>query len=137
MDDILLNKAAIIERCLFRIREEYIGAETELETNFTRQDAIILNLLRAAEASIDAAMHIVRLRKLGIPQQSREAFTLLEENHLLATDVSKKMQSMVGFRNIAVHNYQQISLPILRAILEKHLVDFENFSQEILTIAPK
>lgn len=135
MDDILLNKVATIDRCLCRIREEYIGAEAELETSFTRQDAIILNLLRAAEASIDAAMHVVRLRKLGIPQQSREAFTLLEANHLLSAEASKKMQSMVGFRNIAVHNYQQISLPILRAILEKHLVDFENFSREMLTIA--
>ena len=47
MDDVLLNKAAIIERCLQRISEEYQGHENELETNYTRQDSIILNLLRA------------------------------------------------------------------------------------------
>ena len=35
-DDVLLNKAAIIERCLNRIDEEYRGHEQEFETNFTR-----------------------------------------------------------------------------------------------------
>jgi len=71
MDNVLINKVAMIERCLKRIDEEYVGQEGELETNFSRQDPIILNLQRACEAAIDVAMHIVRVRKLGIPQQSR------------------------------------------------------------------
>lgn len=132
MDDILLNKAAIIERCLSRIGEEYQGHETELETNHTKQDSIILNLLRACEASIDAAMHIVRIKKLGVPQQSRDAFRLLNENGLLDNQLCSRMQAMVGFRNIAVHNYQKISLAILRSILENHLSDFQEFVSRLL-----
>ena len=58
-NDVLINKAAIIERCLARVEEEYAGHENELEKNFTRQDSIILNIQRACEATIDAAMHIV------------------------------------------------------------------------------
>ena len=77
MDDVLLGKAAIIERCLRRIDEEYRGHEAELATNFTRQDSILLNLQRACEASIDAAMHLVRLHRLGIPTDSRAGFSLL------------------------------------------------------------
>ncbi|MBI2320124.1 MAG: DUF86 domain-containing protein [Betaproteobacteria bacterium] len=109
-DDVLLNKAAIIERCLRRIGEEYQGHEPELDANFTRQDAIILNLLRACEASIDAAMHIVRQRRLGLPQESREAFRLLEGAGLLTEELSGDMQKMVGFRNIAVHDYRKINV---------------------------
>ncbi|HED13550.1 MAG TPA: DUF86 domain-containing protein [Gammaproteobacteria bacterium] len=134
MDDVLLNKASIIERCLSRIREEYLGAEDQLETNDTRQDAIVLNLLRAAEATIDAAMHIVRVQRLGIPQQSRDAFLLLEENNLLDERLSQRMQAMVGFRNIAIHNYRKISLPILKSILENELTDFEAFSRKIIAM---
>ncbi len=52
MDDVLLNKAATIERCLKRIQEEYDDHKEELESNLTRQDSIILNLQRACEASI-------------------------------------------------------------------------------------
>jgi len=43
------------------------------------------------------------------------------------------MQSMVGFRNIAVHDYQNLNLEIVIAIIEKHLIDFERFIQEIFT----
>jgi len=134
MDDVLLNKASIIERCLSRIREEYLGAEDQLESNFTKQDAIVLNLLRAAEASIDAAMHVVRIKRLGVPQQTRDAFILLEENKLLDERLSRRMQAMVGFRNIAVHNYQKISLPILKSILGNQLVDFEEFTQKMIRL---
>lgn len=127
VDDVILNKTAIIERCLARATEEYRGHEVELETNFTRQDAIVLNLLRACEAAIDLAMHVVRIRKLGIPQESRAAFTLLEQAGLLSSDVAKQLKAMVGFRNIAVHNYMAMDMVIVRAILEQRLDDFRAF----------
>ena len=76
-DDVLLNKAASIKRCLKRIDEEYRGHEREFKTNQTRQDALVLNLLRACETAIDPAMHLVRVRKLGLPQESRDAFNML------------------------------------------------------------
>ena len=134
MDDVLINKAAIIEHCLKRIAEEYLGHEAELEYNFTRQDSIILNLQRACEASIDAAMHIVRVRQLGVPQKSRDAFGMLQQAGLLDGDLSKRMQAMVGFRNIAVHNYQALDLVILRNILSERLEDFKHFSRCIIQI---
>ena len=120
MDDVLLNKAEIIERCLQRITEEYQGHEDELETNFTRQDSIILNLQRACEASIDAAMHLVRIHRLGIPQQSRDAFVLLQKQGFLNPELSRRMQAMVGFRNIAVHNYQKLNLKVSLLNLQHH-----------------
>lgn len=83
MDEVLLGKASIIERCLKRIAEEYVGHESELATNFTRQDALVLNLQRVCEASIDAAMHLVRINKLGIPTDSRQAFEFLIKAQLL------------------------------------------------------
>ena len=132
MDDVLLNKASSIERCLQRIDEEYRGHEDELESNFTRQDAIILNLQRACEASIDAAMHLVRVNRLGIPQQSRDAFSMLADAGLIDKELASKMQSMVGFRNVAVHDYRKLSLDILRAILQNHLDDFRGYASSIL-----
>lgn len=134
-DDVLLNKAAIIERCLQRIEEEYRGHEHELETNFTRQDAIILNLLRTCEACIDAAMHISRRRRLGLPQESRDAFRLLEEAGVLTKELSSQMQKMIGFRNIAVHDYRKLSLKILRSILDHRLDDFRNFARTVIGAA--
>lgn len=58
IDDIDLNKAAIIRRCLQRISEEYRDDPGRLD-DFTIQDSIVLNILRACEAAIDLAMHRV------------------------------------------------------------------------------
>ena len=43
-DDVLLNKAATIERCVARAREEYNADPANFATNYTRQDAAILNI---------------------------------------------------------------------------------------------
>lgn len=126
VDDVVLNKAEFIEHCLRRIDEEYRGRESELETNPTRQDAILLNLQRACEAAIDLAMHSVRVRRLGIPQDSRDAFELLRKARVLDAELAGKMQSMVGFRNIAVHRYQALDLEVVRNILNHRLDDFRS-----------
>lgn len=132
ISDVLLNKVAIIERCLARVDAEYCGHEEELETNYTRQDSIILNLQRACEASIDAAMHLVRVRKLGIPQESREAFDMLEEEGIITQSLCERIKAMVGFRNIAVHDYRKLNLEIVRKIVEEHVVDFKDFTRAVL-----
>lgn len=130
-NDVILNKISIIERCVKRVRDEYDNNPENLK-NYTKQDSIILNLQRTCEASIDLAMHIVAERKLGLPQSSREAFTLLETADILPSSLSQKMKAMVGFRNIAVHDYQEINLVILQKIVEKHLLDFMEFTKTIL-----
>lgn len=130
-NDVILNKVSIIERCLKRIHEEYQNNPENLE-NFTKQDSIILNLHRACEASIDLAMHIVAEKKLGLPQNSRDAFTFLETEGVIPSSLSQKMKAMIGFRNIAVHDYQEISLVILQKIIDNHLVDFMQFTKTIL-----
>lgn len=132
MDEVLLGKADIIERCLQRIETVYRGSETELETNFTKQDSILLNIQRMCEASIDAAMHIVRRHKLGIPRDSRQAFTMIVQANLLDPQLGKHLEAMVGFRNIAVHNYTEIDMVIVRNILNERLLDMKTFAQLLI-----
>src|SRR4030067_3378943 len=120
MDDIVLNKVAIIEKCINRIKEEYVGYEDIFEENYTKQDSVVLNLERACQACMDLGMHILRIKNLGIPQSNREIFVLLQKARIINPGLSKKMQAMVGFRNIAVHDYQNLNLNIVRAIIEKH-----------------
>jgi len=131
-DDVVLNKAASIERCLQRVREEYLGHESEIATDFTRQDALVLNLLRACETAIDLAMHVVRTRRLGVPQSSRHAFELLGEARLIDEAMVQAMNRMVGFRNVAVHNYRSLDIDILRRIVEERLTDFSRFTRALL-----
>ncbi len=131
-DDVILNKAASIERCLHRIEEEYAGNEQNLVGNQTKQDAIVLNLQRACETAIDLAMYVVSRRKLGVPQDSRDAFSLLQTAGILPVDITQRMQRMVGFRNVAIHEYTRLNLDIITSIITKQLNDFRTFSSMIV-----
>lgn len=130
-NDIILNKISTIERCINRIHEEYENNPHYLE-NHTKQDSIVLNLQRACEASIALAMHIVAEKKLGIPQKSQDAFTLLEVEGIIPSSLSQKMHEMVRFRDSAIHDYEEINLVILQKIIEDHLVNFLQFTKTIL-----
>ena len=127
-DDVVLNKAATIERCVARVREEYDGDGQELATDQRRQDALVLNLLRACETAIDLTMHAVRVRALGAPQSSRDAFSMLVAAGILERPLGETLQRMVGFRNIAVHRYQELDIDVLHAIVRNQLSDLEAFA---------
>ena len=134
VDDVLLNKVAIIERCVSRIEAEYAGDDKNLFEDQTKQDSMILNLQRACEASIDLAMHIVRKRQLGIPQESRDAYELLQSGGLLDAGLATRMKRTVGFRNVAVHDYTKLNLAVVKAIITKHLGDFLAYTQKMLRL---
>lgn len=115
-DDVIHNKCAIIERSLRRMKEEF-DSDPSL-TNCTHVDAMILNIERAFQAAIDLAMHLVSLNHSGIPQNSADAFILLEKSGLISKTVAQKMVAMTGFRNVAIHEYQELEIGVLRNIAE-------------------
>ena len=131
-DDVLINKAATIERCVARAREEYTADPAGFATNFTRQQAAIRNIQRACEAALDMGLHIIRRDRLGVTQSARDTFTLLEQAGWITAPAAEQMRRMVGFRNLAVHDYQALQLPITVNILTGHLDDFLAFSRQML-----
>lgn len=131
-DDVILNKAATIERCVARAREEYLKNPVTFGSDHTRQDAAILNIQRACEAALDMGQHLIRRERLGIPQSARDVFSLLADAAWIDVGLADVMKRMVGFRNVAVHNYQALQLPITVAIIETHLDDFLEFSRKII-----
>ena len=130
---VILNKYESIERCINRINEEYQGNSKNLE-DYTKADSIILNLQRACELVIDIAAYIVSSRKLGIPQSKKDNFELLLKNNLISKETFKNMKGMIGFRNIAVHDYQDIDDDILIDVIENHLNDLKEFAREMLNL---
>lgn len=125
---VIINKYETIQKCINRILEEYEDNPENLE-DYRRLDCIVLNLQRACEAVVDIAMYIVSNKKLGVPQTKREAFEKLENNNLITKEMSKKMKAMVGFRNIAIHDYKEIDEDILQDVIENHLDDLKEFAR--------
>ncbi|MDE1998214.1 MAG: DUF86 domain-containing protein [Burkholderiales bacterium] len=133
VDDVVLNKVATIERCVQRARDEYAAAGTAFATDFTRQDAAVLNIQRACEAALDLAHHLIRRRRLGIPQSARDAFDMLATGGLIDAALANSMKKMIGYRNIAVHDYQSLLLPITENIIQQHLDEFLALTRSVLS----
>lgn len=133
MDEVLLNKRVSVERCVNQIRLFY-GLETGIpfDRDFLRQDAIAMNLQRVCELSIDIANHLVKTHKLGIPQDSRESFALLEQAEMITAEQSIALRRMVGFRNTLVHDYRRLNLAVLVEVIESRLDDLMGFAESAL-----
>ena len=73
---------------------------------------------------------------LETPDDSRDAFLRLERAGLLPSELANHLRGMVGFRNIAVHRYHELSLKILRAILDTRVPDLLQFADLVTRLAP-
>jgi uncharacterized protein YutE (UPF0331/DUF86 family) len=94
-----------------------------------------MNLQRACELTIDIANYLIKSKKLGLPQDSRDSFTLLQQAGLMTIEQMNRLQAMVGFRNTLVHQYQKLDLQIMVDVIEHRLREFLDFANAALDAA--
>ena len=85
-----------------------------------------------AESTIAIANYWVKRKKLGLPQDSADAFCLLHRADLISSEIMERMKGMVGFRNVLVHEYRQLDLSIVVDVIERHLHDPLDFADMAL-----
>jgi uncharacterized protein YutE (UPF0331/DUF86 family) len=57
---------------------------------------------------------------------------LLARSHWIEQPLAEALKKMVAFRNIAVHDYQSLLLPILVDVITLHLDEFLEFTRIVL-----
>jgi uncharacterized protein YutE (UPF0331/DUF86 family) len=131
MNDIAIGKIQNIQRCVRRAKEEYQENPEGFATDFTRQDAAILNVIRACETTIDLANHTLRAWKLGIPTSSRESFQLLNREGIIDDELAESLEKMVGFRNMVIHQYTKVDVAIVESVIDSELDELLAFAEKI------
>ncbi|MBY0384873.1 DUF86 domain-containing protein [bacterium] len=129
--DVVYSKINIIKNCLMAIEKV---KKNEKEPDF-RQGLFELNLQRAIQACIDLANVVIAKEGLGLPNTYRQSFEILEKFQVIDSTIGTTMKSMVGFRNISIHDYEEIKPEIINGIVEKRLTDFEKFYEMIFNRA--
>lgn len=133
MDDVLINKATSVKRCVDRAKEEFsIGVE-EFKSNYSAQDACILNIIRACEQSLDIANLCIKRLELDVPQFSADSFNIIKTKQIIDEQLCDSLVKMVSFRNLIVHQYQKTDINIVISVIEKHLDDLITFTKIIST----
>lgn len=131
-DKVLLHKAKVIERCVARAREEHEASQGHFSTDHTRQDAAVLNLQRACEAALDMAQRVISQQGWGIAETSKDLFVVLQRQHVIEAALTKTLINMVGFRNLAVHDYEELNYDIVESIINKDCTDLLSFSEQMV-----
>ena len=131
MNDVAALKIASLQRCVARAREAHRTAGTGFSSDLDRQDAAILNAIRACDTAIDLANMAIRKNRLGIPTENRESFTVLEREGLVDPTLATRLRAMVGFRNLAVHQYRELDLIIVEHVIQQDLDDLLKFANQV------
>ena len=135
MNDTLIQKIQSAQRYIQRAREIYQKHRNHFLHDHDAQDAAILNLIRSCELTIDMANYIIKRDKLGIPTSSAESFELLARGNKISHELAERMKQMIGFRNIAVHEYQEINFNRVIEIIEHDLNDLIAFIDQVMMLS--
>jgi uncharacterized protein YutE (UPF0331/DUF86 family) len=130
--DAILSKISIIKKCLNTI-QKVTGLDPTILDDFIVEDVFVLNLQRAIQASIDIANIIIAMNGWRLPASYKDSFKELLKQKIIDQATFEQMSKMVGFRNIAVHEYQELNRAILESILKNNLIDLEKFYSLIYT----
>ena len=130
--DVLLNKLESLRRCVMRVQDKTPPSCDLLRENCDLQDIIVLNLERAVQISVDIGLHLISDLEVPTPDTMAGTFKSLNQAGLLDGLTAERMTKAVGFRNTAVHAYQDMDWEIVFRIITEHLDDFRDFSRQIM-----
>lgn len=125
------EKLEALRRCVRRIEDKRPDSAEVLTNDPDLQDIIALNLTRAVQLCVDIAAHAIAEENVPPPGTMAQAFDALAALRILDPELAGRMKKAVGFRNIAVHNYQSIDWQIVHSLCHKQLDDFRRFAASI------
>lgn len=133
MDKLVIqNKIESLRKCLLRVEQRCPDSLDALLQDIDAQDVLVLNLSRAVQLCVDISLHLLSGLEQPVPDTMGQAFTELAASGIIDNELAEKMRRAVGFRNIAIHNYDEINWAIVYAIARERLVDFRLFVQQIM-----
>jgi uncharacterized protein YutE (UPF0331/DUF86 family) len=56
----------------------------------------------------------------------------LQESGVIPAELADRLMRMVGFRNVAIHDYRRLDLQIVKSVVTSRLDDFLAFAATLL-----
>ena len=109
-----------------------VGLE-EYSQNWKVQRIVERTLQMAVETCADIANHLISDEGHRAPVSVADAFTVLKEAGIVSETLHGALVKMAKFRNVVVHQYDEVDAEIVIAILTKHLGTFDTFRTEVVS----
>ena len=130
--DLIIDKASRVKGHLQRIREKRDMNLDKFLDDIDAQDIVLFNLQIAIQNCIDIASHIISDEGLGVAGSTSEIFYILQENDYINAQLTEKIISAVGFRNLVAHEYGNLDLKNVYKIIHEDIEDIESFIKNII-----
>lgn len=128
---IVEEKLESLRRCVARIESKHPVSIEALQADLDLQDIITLNLTRAVQLCVDIGAHLLSSTEQAPPSTMGEIFEKLYAERVISEELMRKMKNAVGFRNIAVHGYNQLDYAIVFHIVDRNLDDFRQYARSV------
>jgi uncharacterized protein YutE (UPF0331/DUF86 family) len=123
------QKLESLRRCIRRVESRLPKDVDTLRKDLDAQDIVSLNLTRAVQMCVDVASHwLAEHSEVTAPRTMGQVFEALADAGVISSGLAERMRKSVGFRNVMVHNYDEVNWQIVYSICHDHLDDFRAFA---------
>ena len=134
--EVIEQKLESLRRCLHRVAEKCPSDPASLSQDPDLQDIVTLNLSRAVQLCVDLGAHLIADLEVPPPDTMGHTFDVLVHADVISERLARQLKKAVGFRNIAVHHYEEIDWIIVHDIAQHHICDFNEFAKVIAARFP-
>ncbi|MCX8193603.1 MAG: DUF86 domain-containing protein [Nitrososphaeria archaeon] len=128
IDEIIIyNKISKLKQYLKYLNELRRSSLREFREDFKISGSAERYLQVAIENIIDIGNEIISALQLKRPERYRDIPYILSEAKIIPREFADTIASMIGFRNLLVHDYASIELDMVYEFLQTKLQDFETF----------
>jgi uncharacterized protein YutE (UPF0331/DUF86 family) len=129
--EVIEQKLESLRACLQRIADKCPPDAEALAGNADLQDIVVLNLTRSIQLCVDIGAHLIAGMDVAPPETMGQTFEVLSRAGVIDPDLATRLKKAVGFRNIAVHNYEDVDWKIVHTLARHRLGDFSEFARVI------
>ncbi|MDF1557120.1 MAG: DUF86 domain-containing protein [ANME-2 cluster archaeon] len=130
--DVINSKIDLIEQNIRLLQELRMQGYESFSTNYRDIQAAKHSLQESVEACLDISNHIIAEKGFRRGEDYKDIFKVIEEEKIISSTLSARLQEMAQFRNLLVHQYGKIEIKRLFIIISEDRKDIEEFVRSIL-----
>lgn len=131
INGVVLHKLEAFEQLLDELKSLGVVSVVQLENEWRTRRAIERDLQVLVEIVIDVCQRLISLEGRTPATTGGKAVSTCVQMGVLSN--AAPYSNMVQFRNFIVHRYERVDVDILATMVNRHLPDFEQFRNEVLT----
>jgi uncharacterized protein YutE (UPF0331/DUF86 family) len=126
--EVVARRLLVLNECLQELSRPEAGDPSRLAGDSVLRAAVERWLQLAIEACVDVATHVIADEGWTPPASGRDAFLVLAAHGRLSVELSQRLGTAVGMRNVLVHDYVTIDLFRLANVVQRDLGDLRQFA---------